>query len=183
MDPSPRSKENHIVPVPGAGETESRRLTQRERTLAAAMARVRTDNTSIAALIAAATEQSATFKDLIDTINASDGIVYVEAGTCGHGVRACLVHSVTVAGLNRILRITVDTHMKDHDVMWYTGHELQHAVEVLSDRTVRSDVAMYFFYEQQGTMFARRFETAATIDAGDAVRDEVRHSRARAEAR
>ena len=52
-------------------------------------------------------ERSATFRALIDAINASDGIVYVEAGECGHDVTACLV-GVTSAGAYRMLWIKVD---------------------------------------------------------------------------
>ena len=59
--------------------------------------RIRSSSASLAALIARVTEHSATFRALIDAINASDGIVYVEAGECGHDVTACLV-GVTSAG-------------------------------------------------------------------------------------
>ncbi len=48
----------------------------------------------IAALLLEAPRRSATFRRLVDAIDASDGIVYVERGTCLHGVQACLVMSV-----------------------------------------------------------------------------------------
>jgi hypothetical protein len=44
----------------------------------------------IAALLQEATEHSATFRRLVETIDATDGIVYVERGMCRHSVRACL---------------------------------------------------------------------------------------------
>jgi hypothetical protein len=146
---------------------------------ASAMARVRSTNPAVAAVISAATEQSATFKRLVATINGSDGLVYVDAGNCRHGVRACLVHTVTVAGRNRILHILVDARLVNLDLMESIGHELRHAVEVLSDPSVRSNAAIYFFYTRAETTFANgRFETEAAIAAGDAVRAEARHAQA-----
>src|SRR5258706_15181272 len=55
-----------------------------------------------------ATAQSMTFRELVDRINATDGIVYVSEGQCGHGVRACLSNTMTMAGPNRVLRILID---------------------------------------------------------------------------
>jgi len=46
---------------------------------------VRSSNSDLIALIDQAGERSATFRGLLDTINASDSIVFVEAGDCGHG--------------------------------------------------------------------------------------------------
>ena len=131
----------------------------------------------MATLIQEATERSATFRALVETINASDGIVYVNQGDCGHGVRACLA-TVVAAGPNRILRIQVDTRKADWDLMGSIGHELRHAVEVLGDPTVTSNATMYFFYSRTGRRDASNsFETKAAVEAGRAVRSEVRQPR------
>jgi hypothetical protein len=136
--------------------------------------RVRTNSPVVARLIQEATQRSATFRTLVDTIHASDGIVYVNEGDCGHGVRACLV-DVTAAGSNRILRIQLDTRKADWDLMGSIGHELRHAVEVLGDPTVTSKGAMYFFYNRIGRRGTKSsFETEAAVAAGNAVRSEVR---------
>ena len=96
---------------------------------------VRTTSPVLATLIRQASERSATFRALIDTIEASDGIVQVSEGKCRHGARACLPLTVTVAGPFRILFILVriDTRRADWDYMGSIGHELHHAIEVLSD--------------------------------------------------
>jgi hypothetical protein len=139
--------------------------------------RVRTHTPVLATLIQEATERSTTFRRLVDTINASDGIVYVNEGDCGHGVRACLA-DVTAAGPNRILRIHVDTRKAGWDLMGSIGHELRHAVEVLGDPTVTSNAAMYFFYTRTGRRgTTSAFETNAAVEAGNAVRNEVRRQR------
>ena len=41
---------------------------------------------------------SETFRRLVGEIETTNGIVYVEAGKCRFGVRACLIHSIDVAG-------------------------------------------------------------------------------------
>jgi len=142
-------------------------------------AHVRGLSPRVRATITEAATQSKTFRGLVDWINASDGIVYVEEGTCGHGVRACFV-TVTTAGPNRILRVKVDTRQADSDLLWLIGHELRHTIEVLSNPTVMSQVDMYFFYGQAGQVQngGRAFETTAAIEAGLAVRAELRASAA-----
>ena len=99
-----------------------------------ALVRVRSENPSIENLIRDATGLSTTFRGLIETIAATDGLVYVDEGTCGHSVRACLVLSVKVAGPFRLLRVLVNSRGKtDCALMASIGHELQHAIEVLRD--------------------------------------------------
>ena len=135
---------------------------------------VRSSNSDLIALIDQAGERSATFRGLLDTINASDSIVFVEAGDCGHGVRACFV-SVNAAGLHRYMRVVVDTRKADWDLMGSIGHELRHTIEIIGAPNVRDDASKQLFYLQagtRGTSTAR--ETQAAVDAGNTVRDEVR---------
>src|SRR4249920_3018290 len=51
---------------------------------------------AITTLLHDATRRSATFRRLVETINGTDGLVYIEPGTCGPGFRACLLMSVTI---------------------------------------------------------------------------------------
>ena len=85
--------------------------------------RVRSNTPSIAAVIHVAAERSTAFRHLIATIGATDGLVYVDDGKCGHNVSACLQLSVTVAGPHRLLRILVDLNatqqrLRDHGLDW-----------------------------------------------------------------
>jgi len=150
---------------------------------APAVGRVRSSHAVIGRVLKEASDRSQAFRRLVEIINASDGTVYVEEGQCGQGVRACLV-TVTMAGANRNLWVKVDTGAADVDLMGSIGHELQHAIEVLSDRTVTSGATMYFFYLKKGSRSQTgTFETRAAVEAGEAVRTEVRKDRPRAEAR
>jgi hypothetical protein len=136
--------------------------------------RVRSSSGPIVALINQAAERSATFRRLIETIDASDGIVYVEEGKCSRGVRACFV-SVADAGQNRLLRVIIDARRAEWDLIGSIGHELRHAIEVLETPRVRSSVQMHFFYAREGERGTSKgtFETPAAVDAGDEVRREI----------
>jgi hypothetical protein len=137
--------------------------------------RVRSDNANITLLIQQAWERSKIFRGLIDTISASDAIVFIHEGNCGHGMRACFV-TVTKAGPNRMLWVKVDVRGIDCDLMGAIGHELQHTVEVLGDPTVRNGTGLYFFYQQYRDRRGggSAFETDTAIKIGEAVRAEVR---------
>jgi hypothetical protein len=145
---------------------------------AAGIGRVRSNSPALVALINEAIERSGTFRGLVDGINASDGIVYVDEGKCRHGVRACLV-AVTPAGRGRVLWAKVDSRMGSVDLMSAIGHELRHALEVLSEPNVRSSVEMFFLYSRIGSrgMGTGAFETMAAIQAGNAVRSEIAKTR------
>src|SRR5262249_47848815 len=112
---------------------------------------------------------------IIETIDASDSIVFVEEGDCGHGVRACFV-TVTAAATYRYMRVIVDTRKADWDLMGSIGHELRHTIEVIGAPQVRDNASKYFFYEQIGThgTASGARETQAAVAAGDTVRAEVR---------
>ena len=140
-----------------------------------AFTRVRSRHPLIQALILRGSEQSPTFHRLMKAIEASEGIVYIDAGVCRRGVRACLVN-VTSAGGYRLLFVKVSTKRADPNLIAAIGHELQHAVEVLSNPAVTGHSSLYYFYkhnrERAGT--ATAFETQAATDAGHAIANEVR---------
>lgn len=142
-------------------------------TAEAGMSRVRTDTPTIAALIGAATVRSATFRELVDTINETNGLVFLQAGTCPGRVHACLSHSVTRSGPSRLLRILVDVNRADADVIASIGHELRHALEVLEDPTVDSSEAVYFLYQRNRSNAGGRYETDAAVHAGLEIRKEM----------
>jgi hypothetical protein len=145
-------------------------------------AHVRSDSAAIVALIERASDDSVTFRRLVDDINASDDIVYVQEGDCLDSAHACLI-GVTIAGSSRALWVRVNVKMRnpDWDVMGSIAHELRHTLEVLAVPSVTSTASMQMFYRGVGFRgSARGYETRAAIDAGNAVRSEVRASIRRA---
>lgn len=139
--------------------------------------RVRSSAPAVAAMILEARERSATFRGLVETIEATDGIVYVEQGVCGRGVRACLV-GITAAGANRLVWLKVDARKIGLELAVSVGHELRHAVEVLVDSDVTNTKTLYSFYIRQTQRgMTGAFETDAALDAGSAVRAELSRAR------
>jgi hypothetical protein len=135
---------------------------------------VRTTSAVIGTLIQLAIERSHTFRDLVQAISASDGIVYIEKGACGDGRRSCFVN-VTKAGANRMLWVILDVRGIDCDLMGLIGHELQHTVEVLGDPHVTGFASMYNFYAREADPgHSYPFETNEAKRAGETVRAEVR---------
>lgn len=110
---------------------------------ASPMPRVRSSNQRIALPIAEAESRSATFRSLVRTIEKTDGIVYVERGRCGHSVPACLCLSVVSGGGYRLLRILVDGTADIVSLIATIGHELRHAIELLTDPAVRATAAAH----------------------------------------
>ena len=112
------------------------------------------------------------------TRHSTDGLVYVEQGKCRPGVQACLLMTVMVSGPNRLLKVHINILRDQAAVIGSLGHELQHALEVLSESGVRSDALMYAFFDRLAGSPASRlgqleFETEAALRTGEQVRAEV----------
>jgi hypothetical protein len=137
-----------------------------------AISRIRSSSPIIGTLIRDAIERSHTFRQLAETIEASDGLVYVEFGRCPHDLLACLV-AVNASGANRLLHARVSRRTGDWYFIGSIAHELRHAIEVLSNPDVTSNFAMDLFFKREGRRVLGAFETDAAIEAGNKVRAEV----------
>jgi hypothetical protein len=161
------------VPTPAAQGTEPA-AAEADRP---SVAHIRANRPAVAGLIREATAHSVMFRQLVDTIQRTDGIVYVEEGECGRQrLRACLLMWMSATGRNRFLRVLVDPRRADSeaDMMGSIGHELQHAIEALSDPATTDGVRLYNFFRRLAPTDSARFETTAAINAGNTVYDEVR---------
>jgi hypothetical protein len=135
--------------------------------------RVRGATQRIVSVLMDGAARSETFRGLIAMVESSDGRVYIAEGRCGQLVRACFLHTVTIAGASRLLRIVVDPRYPDADLIASVGHELQHVVEVLSNRSLRSAGAIRLFYREMCRLCLGWQDTEAAKRVGDAVRDEM----------
>lgn len=136
--------------------------------------RVRATESRLAQLLAAGMRRSETLHLLVEQIDRTDGLVFVTRGRCGHGVRACLKHALTVAGPHRLLYITVDASKTDRELIGSLAHELTHALEVLDRPQIRSSEAVFYLYMSIGIRSGGRFETEVAIAAGERARRETR---------
>jgi hypothetical protein len=137
-------------------------------------ARVRSNHPYIRAMIAEAQVRSPTFRRLVQAVEATDGIVYVEEGDCHRRLRSCLPPVVTSAGNYRFLRVLVDARQEDWQVMSDIGHELQHALEVLRDPNARTNSDVFYLWVRAAFDTTDVYETAEAVAAGDAVKREVK---------
>ena len=127
--------------------------------------------------IAAATDRSATLRDLLDRVQRTDGLVFItQSSTIGTArqVAGGLSHDVTRAGSHRVLRIFVST-MVDDNAIAIVGHELRHALEVLELSTACSEGEVDALFERLGWHAGvRAVETQAARDAGETIERELR---------
>jgi hypothetical protein len=152
-------------------------------TIGTRIPRVRSESPELANVIRRASEASVAFRRLIAAIDRTDGLIYVDNGRCGHGVSACLLLAVQVAGPFRVLRIRIAARGRDCALMAQIGHELQHAIEILSDPHVTDGASAYALLERiapGGPISDRgRFETAAAVRAGLDVHHEACNAKGR----
>jgi hypothetical protein len=142
---------------------------------------VRTTEQKVTTLIDLGLAESATFRHLVDQLNASDVVVYVVLKQDRDGVGAYLAHDIVVAGGRRYLHIAIDTLGTDHHITARLGHELQHAVEVAQVPDVRDAVGLERLFSRRdiGSICKGCFETAAALKAQAAIEAELASARAR----
>lgn len=132
----------------------------------------------IAELIEEGIRRSPSFRSLVDTIDRTDGLVYVERGQCQTAVQACLSLRVGVAGPNRILRIVINANRDRAGLIGAIGHELHHAADALSNPNVRTVDDMFFHFLPPGTTLEasgrNRLETRGAVAAGLQIERELK---------
>jgi hypothetical protein len=140
----------------------------------AALLRVRSGNPDVRQLIQQGEQHSSSFRALIDELQRTDGLVWVEQGVCRRPVLACLSHNVTVSAGNRMLRVTVHRTRSSDDTIAAIAHELRHATEVLANPAVTNHAGIYFLYLRIGSWTDGVAETDAAVATGETVRAELR---------
>jgi hypothetical protein len=144
-------------------------------------AHVRSTDRSILDLLREGSTRSATFRDLVVGLEATDVIVYVERGVCAFGrLEACLPHQIAVAGDVRYLRIIVDpSKLTTAQAVVLIGHELQHAYEVATARRVRTPDDLIQLFRRIGTSphcpagLRECYETTAARRVGQRIQDDL----------
>ena len=137
---------------------------------------VRTTERKVIALIDLGLAGSATFRRLVDQLNASDVVVYVALKQTGRdGLGAYLAHDIVVAGGRRYLHIAIETLGTDRHIVARLGHELQHAVEVAQAPDVRDAEALEELFSSLDVRSICKgcFETAAALKVQADVESEL----------
>ena len=139
--------------------------------------RIRTTDPHVARVLDEAERLSPTLRHVRRAIEATNGIVYIEAGRCRHSARACLLLSIVSVPGYRILRVRVNPRLRIVDLAVSLGHELQHAAELLSNQAITTDAGAYMFFSLIAPTGGESFETEAAVHVGYMVGNEVAKGR------
>src|SRR5262245_10241808 len=114
--------------------------------------RVRSNDQYLIGLIRRGYDQSPTFKGLVDALQHSNVIVFVQMGRCAGGrIRSCLV-AVAGSDRDRHIRIRLDPqHTIENGMIAAAAHELQHAVEVAERPEVIDNASLAALYRRIAT--------------------------------
>jgi hypothetical protein len=126
-------------------------------------------------LIEQGKRRSPTFRALIETLNDSDVIVYLENSSLVPSGLDGRLTFLTSAGGVRYLHAQVVNGLGGDEMLAVAGHELQHAVEVAMHTEVRDKDTLALLYERIGVRLAAkdRYDTVAAQSTGRRVRAEL----------
>jgi hypothetical protein len=126
-------------------------------------------------VIDAGLARSTTFRRLVQRLESSDVIVYVQMRPNMPSDLGGLLEFMGRAGPNRYLRVTVSSLHHQSVLVALLGHELQHAAEVADAPDVQSPGAFAAFYRRIGVPTGvGRYDSLAAQAAGRTVRAELR---------
>ena len=128
-------------------------------------------------------EQSATCRRLIETIESSSTVVYVNTGLCRTRPQpsSCLTF-MSDGGGYRYLRVSLDPALRGDTLIKILAHELQHAVEIVRAPQVIDTHTMRALYERIGyplDPYGKRvdWETVDAQRVGELVSSELKQAR------
>jgi hypothetical protein len=144
---------------------------------APAFPHLRTTDRQLAMLVREATRCSATFARLLDRLNDSDVVAYLEYDLCPPAGTAAYLRFVAAAGGRRYVRIGLSPLLGRRRQIEYLGYELQHAVEIADAASVVNQRSMRILYSSIGFESAGhamdRYESDAAVETGHLVEREL----------
>jgi hypothetical protein len=147
--------------------------------------RVRSDDQYLIALIRRGYERSVAFRELVDRIQQSNVIVFVQPGLCAGGrIRSCLV-GVAGSPHDRHIRIRLDPqHTIENGLIAAVAHELTHAVEVADRPDVVDSASLLALYRgiatgRCGQGLSEECETTRALTIERTVYLELQHGASR----
>jgi hypothetical protein len=122
--------------------------------------------------------RSPTVRSLVDRLDRSDVVVYLECESFLPGSLHGQLAFITYAAGVRYVRVRLDCHLSAAQVIVTLGHELTHALEIAVDETVVDEATLRQLYTRIGhdagwTNGTHRFDTDAANDAGLRIWQEI----------
>jgi hypothetical protein len=168
-----------VAAAPAAGQAAPSGTTP----LATSVLNLRARDAAAALFLRFGTEKSARFREIVDTLEASNVIVYVEVRQdAAHPVGGGLTFIAEAHGI-RWVRATVDSGTADYartcqDIVRLTsilGHELQHALEASQAESMHDEAEFARYFRRIGIAAEPHvLDTMAARHAGALVAAELR---------
>lgn len=133
---------------------------------------VRMTQRRVALLVEKAAQRSPTLAFLLERLQETDVVVFVQATTTLAGHITGRTVLVKTTPLVRYLRSEVREDVSETDLAVAVAHELQHAIEISAAR-VRDDRGMARLFDRIGHHHESGYETAAAQEVGLRVRQEL----------
>ncbi len=143
--------------------------------LSSEIPRLRPLTTLAAEFVARGLDGSPTFRSLVERIERSDVIVYVELEHRTPGAPDGATHLLNASRYFRFLLISINQDLAPADIVAMLGHELQHAVEIADLPAIRDAAALERHYRRDGIVELRTgcVCSEAAREAGRRVRGEL----------
>src|SRR6188474_2385729 len=113
-------------------------------------ARLRPQDTRVAQVLKEGAARSATFRALVNRIEASNVIVYIAVTPIMKSTLSGALTWMTRAGDFRYVRASISTDLAFDQMIASVAHELQHAVEVIEDESVIDERSLVTMYKKIG---------------------------------
>jgi hypothetical protein len=147
------------------------------RLTADALVHVRPATPAARTLIDDAARHSPTVRDLIEQVDRSDVIVYVQLTGSSQVASAATTFVTTTQG-RRYLRVLIHAGVPAWNRAQLLAHELHHVLEIAAEPGVTSNDGIRSLYDRIGHSSGKdRFETEAARRIEDKVRSEIVQAR------
>lgn len=130
-------------------------------------------------LVAAGMSRSPTFRSLVERLEQSDVVAYIQMDVQGFDGVAGRLTFLSAVGGTRYVVIRLTPLRSAVQQLAMIGHELQHAVEVADNPAIVDAESMYREYLRIGylngiTESGVAVDTAAALEVGGRISDELR---------
>ena len=162
--------------APGGEPSRVKLVHPTHRALVKADRRVRTMDSRVSAALFSGVTRSRTFASLIDTLDRSDVIVYIELQhELPRAIDGRLLLASRAGGL-RYVRIQLHSRLGQDHMIAVLGHELQHAIKIAEAPEIRDEASLRRYYQRAGAGMSDGvgYDTQAARIAGDTVKRELR---------
>ncbi len=139
----------------------------------ARMPNLRTLDLRLTQLVRRGYVQSPTFRTLVDDVEASTVVVYLERHERFGGLEAARLRLAGEGGGLRFVKVSLRWSLSDRDLLVYLAHELQHVREIAERPEVVDQRTLREFYCRVGYSGLYGYDTDAARAVAEQVAEEL----------